>query len=187
MPLPLYPQGKSPRYPLDRRLGGPQSCSVCSEEKNSQPPPGIEPQNPDRSVRSPELYRLSYHGAKIKVSLCLTKLHAVTTYWGSGSIAPLNAGTRWRWLVNFTPRPLCPQCKRTRYQLNRRLGVPQSHSGRGGEEMRWVEFNEKCTAANLTVKSVQIRRQLLEHNPNGRGYYETSWSLSLHNVKDMSM
>jgi hypothetical protein len=23
-PRPLYPQGKSPRFPLDRRLGGPQ-------------------------------------------------------------------------------------------------------------------------------------------------------------------
>jgi hypothetical protein len=27
MLLPLYPQGKSPRYPLDMRLGGPQSRS----------------------------------------------------------------------------------------------------------------------------------------------------------------
>jgi hypothetical protein len=26
-PLPLYPQGKSPQYLLDRRLGGPQSRS----------------------------------------------------------------------------------------------------------------------------------------------------------------
>jgi hypothetical protein len=40
---PLYPQGKSPRYPLYRRLGGPQSRSGRGgEEKNSQPPPGIE-------------------------------------------------------------------------------------------------------------------------------------------------
>jgi hypothetical protein len=32
------------RYPLDRRLGGPQSRSGRGgEEKNSQPPPGIEP------------------------------------------------------------------------------------------------------------------------------------------------
>jgi len=27
MPWLLYPQGKSPWYPLDRRLGGPQSLS----------------------------------------------------------------------------------------------------------------------------------------------------------------
>jgi hypothetical protein len=34
----LYPQGKSPWYPVDRRLDGPQSQSGCSgEEKNSQP------------------------------------------------------------------------------------------------------------------------------------------------------
>jgi hypothetical protein len=37
-------QGKSPWYLLDRRLGGPQSRSGRGgEEKNSQPPLGIEP------------------------------------------------------------------------------------------------------------------------------------------------
>jgi hypothetical protein len=36
-PWPLYPQGKSSWYPLDRRLGGPQCCSGHGgEEKNSQ-------------------------------------------------------------------------------------------------------------------------------------------------------
>jgi hypothetical protein len=43
-PRQLYLQGKSPCYPLDRRLHGLQSRSGCSgEEKNSQPPPGTEP------------------------------------------------------------------------------------------------------------------------------------------------
>jgi len=38
----LYPQGKSPWYPLDRRLGGPQSrFERGGEEKNSQPHPGL--------------------------------------------------------------------------------------------------------------------------------------------------
>jgi hypothetical protein len=38
MPWPLYPQGKSPWYPLYRRLGGPQNWSGhFGEEKNSQP------------------------------------------------------------------------------------------------------------------------------------------------------
>jgi hypothetical protein len=38
------PQGKSPWYPLDRSLGGPQSRSGRGgEQKNSQLPPGIEP------------------------------------------------------------------------------------------------------------------------------------------------
>jgi hypothetical protein len=38
------PQGKSPWHPLERKLGGPQSRSARGgEERNSQPPPGIEP------------------------------------------------------------------------------------------------------------------------------------------------
>jgi hypothetical protein len=33
-PRPLYPQGKSPWYPLDRKLSGPQRHSGRGEEKN---------------------------------------------------------------------------------------------------------------------------------------------------------
>jgi hypothetical protein len=40
----LYPQGKSPWYPLNRRLDGLQRRSGRGgEEKNSQPLPGLEP------------------------------------------------------------------------------------------------------------------------------------------------
>jgi hypothetical protein len=55
---------------------------------------------------------------------------------GSGCIDPhfLDLGTSWRWVVNFTPRPLHPRGKSPRYPLNRRLGGPQSRSGRFGEE-----------------------------------------------------
>jgi hypothetical protein len=61
------PQGKNPWYPLDRRLGGPQSRSGRGGlEKNSQPPPGIEAQNSDRPARSPALYRLSYQGSVLR-------------------------------------------------------------------------------------------------------------------------
>jgi hypothetical protein len=42
--------------------------------------------------------------------------------------------TRWRWVVNLTPRPLYPQGKSPFYTLDRWLGGPQSWSGRGGEE-----------------------------------------------------
>jgi hypothetical protein len=57
-------------------------------------------------------------------------------YWGSGSIAPriLDLGTSWRCVVSLTPRPLYPQGKSPWYPLDRRLGGPQSRSGRGGEE-----------------------------------------------------
>jgi hypothetical protein len=49
---------------MDKRLGGPRSRSGRGgEEKNSQPPPGIEPQNPDRPACSQSLYRLSYQGS----------------------------------------------------------------------------------------------------------------------------
>jgi hypothetical protein len=38
------PTGKEPLVPINRRLGGPQNRSGRGgEEKNSQPPPGIEP------------------------------------------------------------------------------------------------------------------------------------------------
>jgi hypothetical protein len=45
---------------------------------------------------------------KVKLSLCLTKHHTMKAYWGSGRIGPhiLNLGTRWRWMVSFTPWPL---------------------------------------------------------------------------------
>jgi hypothetical protein len=58
------PQGKSPRYPLDRRLGRPQTRSGHGvEEKNFQPPPRIEPRSSDGSARSQSVYRLSYSGS----------------------------------------------------------------------------------------------------------------------------
>jgi hypothetical protein len=44
VPAALPARKESPWYPLDRRLGGPQSRSGHSggEEKNCQPPQGIE-------------------------------------------------------------------------------------------------------------------------------------------------
>jgi hypothetical protein len=58
-PAALYPRGKDPRYPLDRRLGGPQSRSgprgkilcFCRGSK------------PGRPIRSQTLYCLSHRGS----------------------------------------------------------------------------------------------------------------------------
>jgi hypothetical protein len=62
---PFYPRGTSPRYPLNRKLGGLQRrLSAVEKRKNSQPPPGIKNPNPDRPARSHSLYRLSYSGFK---------------------------------------------------------------------------------------------------------------------------
>jgi hypothetical protein len=54
----------------------------------------------------------------------------------SGGIAPriLDLGTRWRWVVSFTPRPLYSRGKSPCYPLDRRLGGLQSRFAFGGEE-----------------------------------------------------
>jgi hypothetical protein len=60
------------------------------------------------------------------------------TYCMSSSVAPriLNLGTWWEWVVRFTLRPLYPREKGPQYPLDRRLGGPQSWSGRGGEKKK---------------------------------------------------
>jgi hypothetical protein len=75
-------------------------------------------------------------GKRVNLPLCLTRHHAMKTYWGSGWIAPriLYHGTRWRWVVSLPCLQLSPQGKSPWYLLDRRLGGPQSRSGRGGEE-----------------------------------------------------
>jgi hypothetical protein len=50
-PQPLYPEGKGPQYPLDRRLGEPQGWSSV-KEKISQPLPRIEPQSSNHLAHS---------------------------------------------------------------------------------------------------------------------------------------
>jgi hypothetical protein len=42
----------------------------------------------------------------------------------------LDPSTSWRRFVSFAPQPLYPRGKSFRYPLDRRLGLPQSRSGR---------------------------------------------------------
>jgi len=51
---------------------------------------------------------LSLTVAKVKLSLCLTKHHAMKTYWSSGGRAPriLHFGTRRKKMISFTLWPL---------------------------------------------------------------------------------
>jgi hypothetical protein len=54
---PIYAQGNNPRYPLDRKLNGPQWLyERYGEKRNFLPLPGIDPQ-----LSNPSIYRLSYY------------------------------------------------------------------------------------------------------------------------------
>jgi len=60
---------------------------------------------------------------KVVPVLFSTEHHTMKVYWGvEVSLHPFfDLGTRWRWVVNFTPWPLYSQGKRSRYPLDRRL------------------------------------------------------------------
>jgi hypothetical protein len=61
----------------------------------------------------------------------------------------LELGASWRWEVSFKPRPLYPRGKRPWYPSYRRLGWPQSLSGRR-EEYPWIYQN-----SNSDLSAVQ--------------------------------
>ena len=69
------PPGKT-RYPLYRRLGGPQGRS--GRVRKISPPTGIR--SPDRPARSESLYRLSYpgpYGLHVRCPILLSKFNHV--------------------------------------------------------------------------------------------------------------
>jgi hypothetical protein len=70
------PQGRSLRYPLNRRLGGSQSRSGHGVKKNSQPLPGLEPAIIQTVARC---CNTKLTKVKVNLSLCLTKDHAMET------------------------------------------------------------------------------------------------------------
>jgi hypothetical protein len=72
-PQPLWPQGKGPLYPLDRRLGGPQSGSGRREKEIILDSTGTETPIPDRPVRSQSLYPIRYPSSS---GICV-----LLTYW----------------------------------------------------------------------------------------------------------
>jgi hypothetical protein len=100
---------------------------------------------------------------QIKLSVFLTKHHAMKTYWGIWSIAPriLDLGTSWRWVVSFTPLPLYPQGEIPRHPLDRRLSGPQRRSGRGGEEKNSQPVAQHRTGWAITALKQQIKLQLI--------------------------
>jgi hypothetical protein len=75
---PLYPQEKSPLYPLDRRLGGSQNRCGRRREERILPLPGQQLRPLGRTTRSHSLYRLGYPEYFGKVLLISTVSHQLT-------------------------------------------------------------------------------------------------------------
>jgi hypothetical protein len=75
-PATLYPRGKDPRYPLDRRLGGPRAGLDAGARRKILCP--CRGSNPDRPARSKILYYLSCRGS-FKLKILNYKLRR----WGS--------------------------------------------------------------------------------------------------------
>jgi hypothetical protein len=79
--------------------------------------------------------------------------------WGSGCIDPafLDFGISCSWVVSFTPRPLYPWGKSPYSPFGRRLGGPQSRSGRRGEEkILDPTRNQTQTPLSSSLKPVAI-------------------------------
>jgi hypothetical protein len=67
-----------------------------------------------------------------------------------------NLGTRWRWVVGFTPQALYPRENSPQYPLYRRLGRPQYLSARYGEgknvlTMTGIDLRLPCRPARSLV------------------------------------
>jgi hypothetical protein len=109
---------RAPRYPLDRRLGGPQNRSGCGggDKKYLCPYRELNPGRPTRNV-------VSILAEAAKRQSCS---HAVKTNWGTGDITArvLNLRNKWS-AVSFTPRPFYPWGKGSRYPLYRRRVGPR--------------------------------------------------------------
>jgi hypothetical protein len=82
----------------------------------------------------PALNYVPYH----EDILCLLRHHATKTYGvgRSRALRILNLGTRWTWVVNFTPHLFYPHRNSPWYPCQRELDGPQSQSEHGGKELK---------------------------------------------------
>jgi hypothetical protein len=151
----LYPHGKRSRYPLDRRLLGPQSRSGHGDEKILLPSQGIEPRRPAHSLST----ELSSPGSSVKV-VSLINCCLIGTWVGSGgrhSSMHSSFATRCEWVVSLTLRQLYPWVKSPQDPLGRTLVGPRS--GCGGDEKsscRCWEMNPGRLASHRTNRYSRI-------------------------------
>jgi hypothetical protein len=103
---------------------------------------------------------------KLKLSLYLTEHHAMKGYWRSVGVASriLDLGTRWRWVVNFTPRPLYPQGKSPRFRyiyiiyVRHMLDVDRHVKCIGGIGVCVCPFFFPCFVMSCVSRNVAVGR-----------------------------
>jgi hypothetical protein len=106
-------------------------------------------------------------------------------YLASWGITPhiLNLGTRWKWMVSFTPRPSYPRRWISWYPVDRRLGATQSRPGRGGEEKNLCPCRESNSNSIVIVIIIIILQGICQSRPvpaqNFNFWtYESIWTFS---------
>jgi hypothetical protein len=115
MSRPLYPRGKSPLYPLDRRLGGPQHRSGRHGEVKILATIGTRTRPFGHPAHSQSLYRLRYPGSwlwdgtKVPNYSCMFLVQKKRSYPSNRSWSPIGlwdveaptfssqSAHRWRW------------------------------------------------------------------------------------------
>jgi hypothetical protein len=118
-------------------------------------------------------------------------------YWGSGGIDSriLDLGTRWRWVVSFTPQGKSPW-----YLLDRRLGGSQSRSGRSGEEKNSeplpgleppiIQPVAQCYTTELSnaeVKNMWIFQSLSPSLSRGGVCAQVHWTLTRYETSSLGL
>ena len=76
-------------------------------------------------------------------------VHSMKTYKSRGMASlSFNFGTRWRWMVSFTPVPLY-LCGRTHIPIELEVGGPQSHSGHFSENYFSCQYSNSWLPSPL--------------------------------------
>jgi hypothetical protein len=109
MPRPLYPQGKSPWYTLDRRLGGPQNSLDDMEKRKFLALLGLELRPHDHPACRQSRYRKHYPS--------YTHTHTYPLHVRQGdtkrlvAVHTVSATDTWLWspfnVLIFSPFPVC--------------------------------------------------------------------------------
>jgi hypothetical protein len=119
--------------------------------------------------------RMPESKVKVKVRLFFSRAPRHEGILGSGGIAPhiLDFGTRWRWMVSFTHRPLYPHGKRPWYPLDRLVG-PQNLSRHCGEKKN-SQPQPGPESKVLRIIQVRHRNGRLLEQLKVRGVFAHGW------------